>query len=113
MALACNATSMASQIVKPFLLRRTKEEVDEHLRLPDKSEVLLYCGLTGTLRGSEQSMSRRGPMGDTSQLREVDGPRRGTEEGGLQLGHCVSSTNCVQCDATAMCSQPQKFRLNT
>lgn len=44
--IAYKCTCILRDTIKPFLLRRTKAEVNNKLKLPDRSEQVLFCKLT-------------------------------------------------------------------
>lgn len=43
---AYKCTVILRELIKPYLLRRTKDEVESKLALPPKSEQVLFCKLT-------------------------------------------------------------------
>ncbi|CAH1164078.1 unnamed protein product [Phaedon cochleariae] len=45
-ATALSVATMLKSIIDPYLLRRTKSEVQHHISLPNKSEQVLFCSLT-------------------------------------------------------------------
>ncbi|CAG9764816.1 unnamed protein product [Ceutorhynchus assimilis] len=49
-ATAYSVASTLKNIISPFFLRRMKEEVKEHIQLPNKSEQVLFCSLTDCQR---------------------------------------------------------------
>lgn len=48
--IAYKCTCVLRDSIKPFLLRRTKAEVNHKLKLPDRSEQVLFCKLTDKQR---------------------------------------------------------------
>lgn len=49
-ATALQVATTLKDLITPFLLRRSKKEVQEHINLPDKTEQVLFCSLTETQR---------------------------------------------------------------
>ncbi|KAL3288792.1 hypothetical protein HHI36_003226 [Cryptolaemus montrouzieri] len=45
-ATALSVATALKNMISPFLLRRTKAEVQEHIELPNKSEQVLFCSLS-------------------------------------------------------------------
>lgn len=45
-ATALEIAKALKNIITPYLLRRTKAEVQEHIKLPEKNEQVLFCALT-------------------------------------------------------------------
>ena len=47
---AYKCTIMLRDLIKPYLIRRTKEEINDKLALPSKNEQVLFCKLTDEQR---------------------------------------------------------------
>ncbi|CAB3223740.1 unnamed protein product [Arctia plantaginis] len=45
-ATALEIAKALKQLITPYMLRRTKAEVQEHINLPDKNEQVLFCAIT-------------------------------------------------------------------
>lgn len=45
-ATALSVATALKNIITPYLLRRTKDEVQSHISLPNKNEQVLFCSLT-------------------------------------------------------------------
>lgn len=45
-ATALQVATMLKDAITPYMLRRTKFDVQHHLNLPDKNEQVLFCSLT-------------------------------------------------------------------
>ncbi|XP_032674323.1 DNA excision repair protein ERCC-6-like isoform X2 [Odontomachus brunneus] len=45
-ATALQVATMLKNTITPYMLRRTKTDVNHHLRLPEKNEQVLFCSLT-------------------------------------------------------------------
>ncbi|CAH0719575.1 unnamed protein product, partial [Brenthis ino] len=45
-ATALEIAKALKKIITPYILRRTKSEVQEHIKLPEKNEQVLFCALT-------------------------------------------------------------------
>jgi DNA excision repair protein ERCC-6 len=45
-ATALSVATTLKNLITPFLLRRSKDEVQNHISLPNKSEQVLFCSLT-------------------------------------------------------------------
>ncbi|XP_043605612.1 DNA excision repair protein ERCC-6-like isoform X2 [Bombus pyrosoma] len=46
-AIALQVATMLRDTITPYMLRRTKNDVQHHLSLPEKNEQVLFCSLTG------------------------------------------------------------------
>ena len=45
-ATALSVATTLKNVITPYLLRRSKDEVQSHISLPNKTEQVLFCSLT-------------------------------------------------------------------
>ncbi|XP_015510313.2 DNA excision repair protein ERCC-6 [Neodiprion lecontei] len=78
-ATALNVATMLNDAITPYMLRRTKSDVQHHVSLPEKNEQVLFCSLTdeqralynGYLRSEDVSyiLHERSNSGDSGRYR--------------------------------------------
>lgn len=50
MTIAYKCATVLKELISPYLLRRSKQDVKSHLNLPQKNEQVLFCQLTDVQR---------------------------------------------------------------
>ena len=66
--------SKLHEVLKPFLLRRVKEDVEK--AIPAKQEITLYAPLTETQRKLQDSIMQRTIVKDMDELAQSNGVKR-------------------------------------